>query len=189
MGNYDNDFKIISSQSGTLNEILSINSYGIVNVNSFVKSSAIAFYAVSSPTEYNPYIVPANSIIKGTYLKGFDIILINDTAWNPNTGVFTVQIKGIYIVSCTCIAQTQFQGFSIKLNATTNSDGIDYGCSLYGGPTIIDNNKGTTISRTAIINASVQDTISIWSNTVGIVTNLTNLQACSSLSIYLLMPT
>ena len=188
IGNYDSDLKIISSEPETSKEIVNINSSGVVNVNGFVKSSVVAFHAVSSQLGNSVYTVPQNTILTGNYLQGWDIILINNTAWDPTTGIFTVPIKGIYMVLCTCIAMLTQQGFTIKLNVdNTNAilSGKIYGHALYTGTST----AGNSISAQAIINASIGDRISVWSNNVGIVTNMSTLQACSSISIYLIMPT
>jgi hypothetical protein len=81
------------------------------------------------------------------------------------------------------------QGFSIRLNALAgNLSGINYGSAIYTGSSTATS-AGVQISANAIINASIGDIISVWANSVGIVINKYNLEACSSLSIYLIMPT
>ena len=217
IGNYDQDFKIISSVSGTSKEIFSIDSSRVVDVDGFVRSSFVAFHAVSSQltssnsnglqssdgwvisgyrTVSNKFTVLAEDRITGNINAGWDIILIDNSSWDPQTGIFTVKVKGIYMVLCTCIAMKYMQGFSIRLNASSYLDGINYRSAIFTGANIdpydtLNNafSEGHQISAQAIIHASIGDVISVWANSEGIVTNSTNLYACSSISIYLIMPT
>ena len=92
------------------------------------------------------------------------------------------------MVLCTCVARTSLQGFSIRLNGFTNNGGICYSSAIYTGPSVDTLTMGVQISAQAIINASIGDSISVWSNSGGIVINTSYLLACSSISIYLIMP-
>jgi hypothetical protein len=141
------------------------------------------------------FTVSGQNRITGKINEGWDIILIDNSSWDPSTGIFTVKVKGIYMVLCTCIAIKYMQGFSIKLNALNYLDGINYRSAIFTGSTDGPYNaynafsEGHQISAQAIIHASIGDVISVWANPEGIVINSTNLYACSSISIYLIMPT
>ena len=153
-----------------------ITASGDIIATGYVKSSYVAFHAgrTSGPSG----IVP-NTIINGDFLTGFDNIIIANSAWNATTGYFTCPVAGIYsvYVSAWTSIFTGGIGFTIRKNATTSTNGVKYGGSA--SPT-----AHTAISTSVIINCAVNDTISIWSNSIG----LTIEGGYNSFSIYLQTP-
>ena len=153
-----------------------ITASGDIIATGYVKSSYVAFHAgrTSGPSG----IVP-NTIIKGDFLTGYDNIIIANSAWDAGTGYFTCPVAGIYsvYVSAWTSIFTGGIGFTIRKNATTSTNGVKYGGAA--SPT-----AHTSISTSVIINCAVNDTISIWSNSIG----LTIEGGYNSFSIYLQTP-
>ena len=162
--------------NGTLSVIGNITATTLTTTG-YVKGAYVAFHAgrTSGPSAILP-----NTIITGNFLTGWDNIIIANSAWNATTGFFTCPTTGIYSVSVSAWTSiyTGGIGFTIRRNATTSTNGIKYGGSS-------SSSAHTTISTSVIVNCNSGDTISIWSNSIG----LTIEGGYNSFSIYLLMPT
>jgi hypothetical protein len=138
----------------------------------FVKSRFEAFHAVANHAIYN---VPANTAINSVVNQGWDDLLLNSTDW----GVYYYQndlTAGVYFVSATCYMLNGSQSFSIRLNASTATNGTEYAV----GKGV----AGSLATATAIIRCALSDTISFWSGANGI--SITNNPRCS-VSIHLIM--
>lgn len=138
----------------------------------FVKSRFEAFHAVANHAIYN---VPANTAINSLANQGWDDLLLNSTDW----GTYYYQndlTAGVYFVSATCYMNNGSQSFSIRLNASTATNGTEYAV----GKGV----AGSLATATAIIRCALSDTISFWSGANGI--SITNNPRCS-VSIHLIM--
>ena len=138
----------------------------------FVKSRYEAFHAVAN---HAIYTVPANTAINSVVNQGWDDLLLNSTDW----GTYYYQndlTAGVYFVSATCYMLNGSQSFSIRLNASTATNGTEYAV----GKGV----AGSLATATAIIRCALSDTISFWSGASGI--SITNNPRCS-VSIHLIM--
>ena len=138
----------------------------------FVKSRYEAFHAVAN---HAIYTVPANTAINSLANQGWDDLLLNSTDW----GTYYYQndlTAGVYFVSATCYMLNGSQSFSIRLNASTATNGTEYAV----GKGV----AGSLATATAIIRCALSDTISFWSGASGI--SITNNPRCS-VSIHLIM--
>jgi hypothetical protein len=138
----------------------------------FVKSRFEAFHAVAN---HAIYTVPANTAINSVVNQGWDDLLLNSTDW----GTYYYQndlTAGVYFVSATCYMLNGSQSFSIRLNASTATNGTEYAV----GKGV----AGSLATATAIIRCALSDTISFWSGANGI--SITNNPRCS-VSIHLIM--
>jgi hypothetical protein len=137
----------------------------------YVKGKYDALHAISNHLLYN---FPANNLLTSLNTQGWDNKLLNSANWDG--AYYYPPTAGIYFVSATCFMNTSLQSFSIRLNATTSTDGIEYAEA--------NGTAGFSATATAIIRCLTTDYITLWSgpNGCGITNN-----PRSSLSIYLLM--
>jgi hypothetical protein len=159
-----------------------MNITGSLTATGLVRGNYLTFHAVASHGLYN---YPANTRITGITGQGWDTQLSVSPFFQPITGIYSIPITGVYLVSCSCFVSNHTHSFSIRLNATTATDGIEYAGSRSSGSG--GGHAGFSLTATAVINCVQGDTsISVWSGAggVGIINSPVN-----SLSIYLLMAT
>jgi hypothetical protein len=154
-----------------------------LEVNGFVKSNVVAFHAKSN---HGTYTYTANTRITGVSAQGWDAIMVNNTAWNASTGVFTAPYSGVYFVCCSCYLASNNHAFSIRRNATSSTTGDEYAGAWIGTGSGVVATDRSYFSAQAIMNIFVADTISVWSGSSGCA--ISNAPA-NSISIYLIMPT
>ena len=151
---------------------------GSLTATGLIKGSFLTFHAVAS---HGLYTYPANTRITGITGQGWDTQLSVSPYFQPITGIYSIPTAGVYLVSCSCYLANSNHSFSIRLNATTATNGIEYGGGRGGVA------SGFTSTATAVINCVQSDTsISVWSGANGVA--LIN-SPVNSISIYLLMAT
>jgi hypothetical protein len=159
---------------------------GGITATGVIKGAYVAFHAVSSHTLYT---YAANTRISGIIStgiigSGWDTQLIPNAGFQVNTGIWFPPLLGIYLVSCSCYLDNHSHSFSIRKNATTSTNGIEFGGGRWsnGGGS---GGAGFSSSATAIVPClATGDTISVWSGSGGV--GITNAPS-NSISIYLLM--
>jgi hypothetical protein len=155
-----------------------------LEVNGYVKSSVVAFHAKSLHTNFT---YGANTRITGVSGQGWDGILVNLNAnWTASTGVFTANFAGVYFISCSVYLAANNHFFSIRQNATTSTDGTEYGGVWLGVGSGVVNPDKAYYSATAVVNMLAADTLSVWSGSSGC---LISNNPANSICIYLIMAT
>ena len=145
---------------------------GETTFTGFIKGRFEAFHAVANHTLYN---FAANSALNTLATQGWDNKLLNSVDW----GISYYQCDltaGVYFVSATCYMTSSSSSFSIRLNASSATTGIEYAVGKGTG--------GFLATATAIIRCERYDTITFWSGAGGV--GITDNPRCS-VSINLLM--
>ena len=156
-----------------------------LEVSGYVKSSFVAFHAISN---HGTYTYPANTRITGVASQGWDGIMVNITSssWASSTGVFTAPLAGIYMVCCSAYLASNNHAFSIRRNATSSTTGQEYAGAWIGTGSGVVSTDRSYFSSQAVMQLLLADTISVWSGSSGCA--ISNAPA-NSISIYLIMPT
>lgn len=138
----------------------------------FIKGRFEAFHAVANHGLYN---FAANSALNTLTGQGWDNKLLNSTDW----GISYYQCDltgGVYFVSATCYMTNGSSSFSIRLNASTATNGVEYAVGKGAA--------GFLATATAVIRCARYDTITVWSGAGGV--GITDNPRCS-ISIHLIM--
>ena len=120
----------------------------------YVRSKYDAFHAVANHGLYN---FSANTLLSSLNTQGWDNKLLNSTNWGVS--YYYPPTAGVYFISATCYMTNSNHSFSIRLNATTATNGVEYAVGKGVG--------GFSATATAIIRCGITDVITLWSGANG----------------------
>jgi hypothetical protein len=127
-----------------------------LDVNGYVKTNPIGFNLIRSSGEVT---IGGNSIIPFSS-SGYDTALVNYSNSMASSGYFTAPINGYYFFSASAYAWTSNQGFSMRINATSSTNG-----QFIAGAFSVTSSFPTISAYTYL---TVGQTVSLWSKTNGV---------------------